>query len=243
MKKKLILMGIAAVFVLTTIIGGTLAAFNAQTDKKATSKISTKDLGIGIYEMEQEDKYLAVKEGKSFFIKGNIPGTTISKNLIVRNDCSDSEDSSYDAYVRVTIYKSWGSVETSDVGPNFVKDSSLNTKEVIKEMNGIEALHLFPDTNVLNSTGWIIYSDTNEEMILYYTKPIKAGEETTPFITKVKIDERLGNDYADHSIMIEAKADAVQVIDGVNAISSAWGISANINPESKEIENISDLVN
>jgi len=69
---------------LATLIGGTLAAFNIQTDEKATSKISTKDLGIGIYEIQDGEKYIVVSEGKNIFINGNVPGATISKNMMTK---------------------------------------------------------------------------------------------------------------------------------------------------------------
>ncbi|NLG05163.1 MAG: hypothetical protein GX567_15235 [Clostridia bacterium] len=126
-------------------------------------------------------------------------------------------DTGYDTYVRVTIYKTWGEMSDSQ-NKIFIKDSSLEQLDQI-------ILGISQDPNWYLST----VASTNEETVLYYKVPIKPGESTTPFLNSIKIDESLGNKYADKSILLDIDADAVQVIDGVDAISSAWGISVSVN--------------
>ena len=209
MKKKLILMGIAGALVVTTIIGGSLALVRTSSSGQATSDITTKDLGIGIY----EDNTEAI-DGE-IIVKTKVPGETVSKNLVIKN--TKTTDTGYDTYVRVTIYKTWGEMSDSQ-NKIFIKDSSLEQLDQI-------ILGISQDPNWYLST----VASTNEETVLYYKVPIKPGESTTPFLNSIKIDESLGNKYADKSILLDIDADAVQVIDGVDAISSAWGISVSVN--------------
>ena len=209
MKKKLILMGIAGALVVTTIIGGSLALVRTSSSGQATSDITTKDLGIGIY----EDNTEAI-DGE-IIVKTKVPGETVSKNLVIKN--TKTTDTGYDTYVRVTIYKTWGEMSDSQ-NKIFIKDSSLEQLDQI-------ILGITQDPNWYLST----VASTNEETVLYYKVPIKPGESTTPFLNSIKIDESLGNKYADKSILLDIDADAVQVIDGVDAISSAWGISVSVN--------------
>ena len=209
MKKKLILMGIAGALVVTTIIGGSLALVRTSSSGQATSDITTKDLGIGIY----EDNTEAI-DGE-IIVKTKVPGETVSKNLVIKN--TKTTDTGYDTYVRVTIYKTWGEMSDSQ-NKIFIKDSSLEQLDQI-------ILGITQDPNWYLST----VASTNEETVLYYKVPIKPGESTTSFLNSIKIDESLDNKYADKSILLDIDADAVQVIDGVDAISSAWGISVSVN--------------
>lgn len=202
-------MGIAGALVVTTMIGGSLALVRTSSSGQATSDITTKDLGIGIY----EDNTEAI-DGE-IILKTKVPGETVSKNLVIKN--TKTTDTGYDTYVRVTIYKTWGEMSDSQ-NKIFIKDSSLEQLDQI-------ILGISQDPNWYLST----VASTNEETVLYYKVPIKPGESTTPFLNSIKIDESLGNKYADKSILLDIDADAVQVIDGVDAISSAWGISVSVN--------------
>ena len=202
-------MGIAGALVVTTIIGGSLALVRTSSSGQATSDITTKDLGIGIY----EDNTEAI-DGE-IIVKTKVPGETVSKNLVIKN--TKTTDTGYDTYVRVTIYKTWGEMSDSQ-NKIFIKDSSLEQLDQI-------ILGITQDPNWYLST----VASTNEETVLYYKVPIKPGESTTSFLNSIKIDESLDNKYADKSILLDIDADAVQVIDGVDAISSAWGISVSVN--------------
>lgn len=225
MKKKLILMGIAGVLVVTTIIGGSLALIRTSSSAQATSDITTKNLAIGIYEDDKK-----VVDGP-IILKAKVPGETVSKNLVIKNTLN--ADDGYDTYVRVTIYKTWGEMSASGNGisvnntsDKFVKDSSLDQSNQIILGLG-------------NSPKWRFVSSTNEETVLYYSVPLKPGESTEPFLSSIKIGEMLKNDYADKSVLLNIDADAVQAIDGVNAISSAWGVDVSVNGDG-EITAITD---
>ncbi len=225
MKKKLILMGIAGALVVTTIIGGSLAMIRTSLNKQATSDITTKNLAIGIYEDNKE----AVSG--PILLTAKVPGESVSKNLVVKNTLS--ADVGYDTYVRVTIYKAWGKmsnsekgVSVSNISGNFVKDSSLDQLDQI-----ILGLGTSPK--------WRSVSSTNEETVLYYLVPLKPGESTESFLNSIKIGEKVDNAYAEKSILLDIDVDAVQAADGVDAISSAWGVSVSLNSIG-EITNITD---
>lgn len=216
MKKKLILMGIAGALVVTTIISGSLALVRTSTSGQATSDVSTKDITIAIYEDGKE----AVSD--NIIVDTKVPGEEIPKKLTIKNTLD--ENIGYDTYVRVVIYKTWGEMTPSETGDSdvFIKKSSLDQLKQI-------------DLKFGDSTNWYFISNdpAKEETVLYYKLPLKPGESTEPFLQSVKISETLNNEYAGKSILLEMDVDAVQKNDGVNAISSAWGVTVTTDKDGK----------
>ncbi len=215
MKKKLILMGIAGVLVLTTMIGGTLAAFQANSSQ-GTSDITTKDLNIYISENGAE----GLERYRSGIMKA-MPGEVINEDL----KAVFASSSNYDAYIRITLYKAWG--KAGEDG-SFVKshDTAL----------ALDKIKIIPE----NAEDWIIIANDDEMTTMYYKKPLSesAKIETSKFIEQIQISKELGNQYTDLSFIIEANADAVQSIGGAEAIKSAWGVTAVLDSE----KNITDIV-
>lgn len=194
MKKKLILMGIAGALVLSTMVGGTLAAFQANSSQ-GTSKIETKDLKISLSEDASE---------LAKYYSGDLrlmPGAEVDTNLTVSTDANN-----YESYIRVTVFKAWG----SGIKDTFSIDDSLDHGQI----------------NITSGDGWIVKTIDNQTTVLYYTKPVAGGVSTPSFISKVGIPATLTNDYADKQFTIEAYAEAVQTMGGVEAIKSAWGVDA-----------------
>ena len=209
MKKKLILMGIAGALALTTMIGGTLAAFQANSSQ-GTSDITTKDLNICISDGETKelDKY------QSGVVKA-MPGSTINEDLKV----AFAEENNYDSYVRVTIYKAWGE---KNANGEFAKDFDGTLD--------LAAIEILPE----QEDDWIVIQTDDETTTMYYKKPISeagAKRETSKFIDEIRISNEIGNQYANKSFVIEASAEAVQTVGGAEAVRSAWGVSASMDPE------------
>ncbi len=201
MKKKLALMGIAGILVLTAIVGGSLAAINAQSDT-GESIISTKALGIGIYEDGAEPEKTVVTAEKI------MPGDTVEKPMCVKNDV----DNGYDLYVRVIINKSWGNYDGSVFDKDFEADTS--------------AISIYRE-----SGDWINAYEDEEQLVLYYTKPLAAGESSSNFMDALVISESLGNRYAGMAAQLEVEADAVQKFAGEDAVSSAWGVEITLDSD------------
>lgn len=103
MKKKYMLMGIAAVLILATMVGGTLAALNTKSEK-AVANISIKSVGVTVI----GDQPVALADGGEKEPVTIVPGETIVMPKAVQNDIPDG----YDVYVKVVIYHAW---DTDDI--------------------------------------------------------------------------------------------------------------------------------
>lgn len=157
---------------------------------------------------------LAQAEGENGYVK---IGKTYAENLTVKNS------GGIDAYVRVVVNKYWE-------GPDGKRRQDLDPELII--LDG------------LGGDGWILdeSASTNERAVLYYTKPLPIGGETTPFLASITAHP----DIADLAIETETKdgrytyiettfpydgariglsveADAVQTHNISQAAWSAWG--------------------
>ncbi len=223
MKKKLILMGLAGVCVVTAIVGGTLASQNASTKDTALAEITTKELSIAIYSNDTDvSQNVQNVQAKAILVpdKMLMPGTVIDEKntyginlpLYVVNDAAGG----YDTYIKVHIYRTW-------LDENDKKLSELNMNAGAEDAGIVMAGW---------SDKWIYSADesTNEDIVLYYTEPVKAGDKTDDFLKSITVNENLGNNYADKHVGFEVEADAVQALPAednqVNAdgIMSAWGM-------------------
>lgn len=201
-KKKIVLMSVAAVLAMTAIIGGTLAGFNTQSEQGKTD-ITTKALGI------------ALTEGTAKVADSYMPGEPVEMQYFVTHDVEEG----YDLYTRVTIYKHWEDLENTelrgDVIHLYAKDAAKGDVELsVNSENG--------ETVRIND--WFVQYADEEQIILYYAKPLAPGESTGNVMDFLVIDEKTGNAYADRNAIIEIKADAVQMIAAESAIPSEWGV-------------------
>lgn len=197
MKKKIVLMSIAAVLAMTAIIGGTLAGFNTQSEQGKTD-ITTKALGIDLI-------------GESIEVDAYMPGAEVSIPYYVINDVEDG----YDLYTRVTIYKYWDDL-TLDANKIslYVKDANGNAVELTTDENG----------GTVQVNNWFIQYADDEQIILYYAKPLASGEATENVLDSLIVDAKIDNAYADKKIIVEVQADAVQKIAAESSIPSEWGV-------------------
>lgn len=165
-------------------------------------QINTKTLNITLSDSASGDPLI---------VGNTMPGAVIDlgNKYIVKNAGNAS------LYVRVTVSKSWGDYEDD----TFVKAHDRN------------------DTLMQLKTGndWYIMenNDGNEENVyLYYRRPLKKWEETPSILEKLEVSEVLTNEYTDKGIQLEIEAEAVQASDVPSvcqdAILSEWGIWAEI---------------
>lgn len=206
MKKKIVLMSIAAVLAMTAIIGGTLAGFNTQSEQGKTD-ITTKSLGIELTNNNGEI------EGENSVSGKYMPGSVTEIPFSVTNNVEEG----YDLYTRVTIYKSWKDRTDLDASVIhlYAKDASGNPVELMPDAETGE-------TVMIND--WFIQYADDEQIILYYAKPMVAGDVTANVVDTLMIDASIDNTYADQEIVVEVVADAVQRIAAESSMPSEWGV-------------------
>lgn len=111
MKKKYILMGVAATLLVTAIAGGSLAYFQADGEN-VQQQINTKSLSIDLIGSGNENTK------QSVLVANTMPGEQIEKNVKVENTADTP------LYTRVTIRKYWGDFSNNNLTKDFDKDTS-----------------------------------------------------------------------------------------------------------------------
>lgn len=198
MKKKYILMGVAAALIATTIVGGSLAYFQAD-GSNVQQQINTKTLSIALTGSGGSDA------AGSVFLDGAMPGDTVTKSVKIENT-GDTP-----LYARATIRKYWGSYEKSSdtLNKDFEKDTSRITVETLNNWYVSEE------------------GDEDETIVLYYQDPIQPGE-SVDLMETLKIAADLDNSYTDLGIGLDVEVDAVQAFAAQDAMLSEWGVWAEI---------------
>ena len=201
MKKKIILMSVAAVLALTAVIGGTMAAFNGSS-KDGKAMVTTKQLNASFTQTINEEITPLGENGKAKIREvANVPGQVVEMPVGIVNDVNDG----YDLYAKVTINKAWYNGEE--------KEYNLDPSKII--------------VNTVDPSNWIIQmNDDQEQMVFIYKLPIKANEITASnFMDSIRIASDIGNSYANHEIVLDMTIDAVQTANAKEgAVLSAWGI-------------------
>ena len=97
-EEKYMLMGIAAVLIPATMVGGTLAALNTKV-KRQWQIFPLRVWGVTVI----GDQPVALADGGEKEPVTIVPGETIVMPKAVQNDIPDG----YDVYVKVVIYHAW----------------------------------------------------------------------------------------------------------------------------------------
>lgn len=144
---------------------------------------------------------------KSVSYESLVPGAQLNQNFTITNSANTA------LYARATINKSWGTQGSASYSKDFTADGSLIT---------VNADHL---------NGWIMAYEDSEQMVLYYSKPLAAGESTTSIFSGISLAHSADNQYADKNVELSVTADAVQSFDAATAMRSAWGVTAAFAPD------------
>lgn len=253
MKKRYFLMGFAGLLAITTVIGGTMAAFQTWTEKKGVSAITTNDLAIGIFcgdsELGNNDEpnlaEFCIKPETDYCMPGTVITAENAKGVALPLRIKNKIAPGYYAYVRVRIYKTWTDNKGKNSFLNRLGNKLENRQSDIKEFmpltnNGNGGVLL----SGWNDKYWIEAEDNDEENItLYYKSKLKPGAPTEIFLDQIAFNEYLNNDFAGKKVQFEIEADAVQALtdDSINkaAIESAWGMNAEF-ANDNEISSISE---
>lgn len=119
MKKKYMLMGVAAALITTTIIGGSLAAIQVNGED-VRQDINTRSLNI-------ELTGSGAVEG-NLYLGNAMPGGVIDKDIKIENTADTP------LYARVTIRKYWGDYGADS--SELTKDYSMDTDKISLEVSG-----------------------------------------------------------------------------------------------------------
>ncbi len=210
---------VAVALLIGSTVGGVNAVLNI-TSETYESQIELYNIGVNLLEngkvVEGHDAMLTDFLGEDEEL---VPGKRYAEVLTASNTAD------IDEFVRVTVYKYW------------------------LDENGEKAPDMDPEwiqLGFVTDGGWTIddASTTAERTVLYYGTAIAPGEETTPFMDSIVIDdvimrkvtqteEHEGNlttitttfDYDGVSFCISVSVDGVQTHHSEDAVGSAWGQS------------------
>ena len=206
MKKKVLLMGLAAVMVMGAVVGGSLAAGQASAENPVTAPLAAATLNIEWNGGESKSVGFTVTD------KALMP----ADNIEVNNGYEVDNTGSVDAYIRVTVTKYWadGKDKTTDLAAENI-ELGLNSED------WLQAESLFE-------------GNSNETEVYYYKYPVPAGQSTSELLETIGIPADLTNDYADKTVKLEAVADGVQFAGAdaadlnASGILASWGVVAEL---------------
>ncbi len=212
MKKKYLLVMAAGILTAVAMAGGTIVASNVKGKEAATADIRIRSVGVTIY--EDQDPF----GGKDGSKKAVVPGTEYKLPKEVVNTVTDG----YDVYVKVVLYKEWEKdgeelyPETGEADILYIQDASGKKTD----------LAMARQNEVVND--WIVQYADSEQIILYYTRPVKPGQATTEFLSGIAFGKAMGKDYADAEYRLEYQVTAVQANHARDAIAAEFGVFAAI---------------
>lgn len=206
MKKRVLLMGLAAVMVMGAVVGGSLAAGQASAENPVTAPLAAATLNIEWTGGESDPVALTVTD------KELMPADKID----VKDGYKVDNTGSVDAYIRVTVTKYWADADgkTTDL-------DAANIELGLNSADWIKAEKLFE-------------GNSGETEVYYYKCPVPAGQSTSELLETIGIPASLTNEYAGMTVHLEAVADGVQFAGAdaadlnASGILASWGVSAQL---------------
>ena len=221
---------LAVGLLLFSTIGGARAALTYFSDTYV-SRVQTSNIGVTLLENGREiakRDYNETSDGTWDESTGVLLANLLAKDekfavgKKYKEELSVKNSGTIDQYVRVSVFRYWLKDEK--------KDRTLSP-----ELIGLNLVNVGSDW-LLDET-----STTEERIVLYYSKLLKAGETSSLFADSIKIDNMIATkvtqvpvegkkntirtvyDYDGMQFCVEAKVDAVQNHNAEDAIWSAWG--------------------
>lgn len=207
MKKKLLIVVIAAIITVGAAVGATMAVFQASTSTDKTISTSSLDIALHIEGAEVSEA------GDVIYTSEDIKDGTIAEQVFAENTGNK------DMYVRVRINKAW----YDDASKVF----TVNEKEVSAAAIGVR---------LINTEDWIVseMDAYGEDIYLYYRKPLPAGQLTSSFMDAFTLLQNVNgntNQYTGLTAKMRFDAEAVQTTAASKAMVAEWGVIAGINKD------------
>jgi hypothetical protein len=224
MKKKYILMGAAAVVAVSTVVGGTLAALNTNTENgagAAETGISLKNIGIAFVS--------AGEEGTE--ITEHLPGGSWSNP---QSSVINSVENGYSIYAKVEIDRYWS--KNDDNGEKYLDYAADNmAKAYIGESyTGTESqlpLQIDGQEEAYIVNDWLVGYADDEQIVMYYTKPLAEGEQSSDFLSGIYFAPEMDNSYTNTTYHVDITVTAVQANNGADAIAAELGVFPSFDDE------------
>lgn len=205
MKKKMILMGAAALLIAGAFAGGSLAYFQAD-GREVRQQINTPELGITLVDGNGSPA------PKTFLFSNMMPGGSVSfvrdkQGKGKENELNVKNDGDVTLYTRITITKAWGDEGAEGFEKDYETDPTL--------------IELTPGDD------WYVMSQSEESaenLYLYYKHPLEAGKTTPSVLKSLHIPPELKNEFTGRMIQMKVEADAVQYSSAEDAILTEWGV-------------------
>ena len=221
MKKKYIawILGVCAVLVAS--VGATAASRYSESHARLAENISEKDLGVTAENNDgnQESKVDVM------------PGQESRLGYYVKNSGGDAADStgSYDIYAKVEIFYSFSKDKEEIVNNEDAPVVSFFLQGQDADYELGEYIRDYQNSRLIGD--WIVAYYDEQEIVMYYTKPISYQDTSSEFISYVKFNENMGNEYAGSEFNLETQVTAVQTDSGASAIAAEWGLYPQINSQ------------
>lgn len=220
MKKKYLILLMTTCTVAAAAIGATLAA---RSEEGVSVKENISEKTLGVTDNSKVSEEITV-----------IPGAKTDVSYFVTNDGgmknnTAGENGSYDIYAKVFVYYDWEQSEDGKEYGELKEDDDYTTLCINTGSNSDpdyveipKAIESYNDQVVIGD--WIVAYSDNEQMVLYYTKPLAKDEVSSQFLSQIKFDTAMDNRYVGANLNIETEVHAVQADSAVSAIASEWGV-------------------
>ena len=208
MKKKYQVLMLALTAAAAAGAGGSLA-LNTAESAKVTKTISEKTLGVTENAKIQTD------------LKVN-PGDVAELDYSVLNDGGEhSAGGSYDIYTKVNVYYGF---DGADVKENKPDDAAVKLNIETDGTNITLDKYVDSYEKQYRAGDWIIAYFDDEQIVMYGVRPLEKGEKSNDFLSSIKFDPSIGNEYSGSKFTIETTVDAVQKDNAKAAIAAEWGV-------------------
>ena len=203
MKKKMILMSIAIILLVTSVIGGAVAAVSWMAKDPVKNEVATRELKISLARTSQDEPATDVfKDGRAAIsVPAVMPMAQIDAPIWAQNN------GDYTFYARFVVTKYW-------LDENQEKD--------IEKDPGMITVGWKDDAA---KSDWILVEDdeNSEVVYLYYKHPLDPNQKTSDIFNVIQIGN-VGNEYSGLSASLAIDAQAVQAIAADAAIEAEWGL-------------------
>lgn len=204
MKKKIIFWAALSVLALGAVFGGTMAAYQAETNTEKTISTSSVDIRLNI-------------EGTAVDDQGNVLyNSSDLKDGVVTGRVSATNAGNKAVYLRIQITKAW-----------------YRGEEKIFEAGGRDVDSRTIEAHLINPEDWLVpedFEDQNHENIyIYYKKVLNAGETTSEVMDSFSLLKNADgntNQYAGLSARMRFDANSIQTVAAKDAMLAEWGVIA-----------------
>ena len=210
-KKKYLLMLTTAVVAVTALIGGTMAT-KSDYSSSIIEKISERSLKVKtVSDIDDDIKIMPGGESEVSYKVKNVGG--------------------YDVYAKVYVIFDW---EQNNKEAKIDKDEDMlslyintgnkkNANYVEIPKNGSD-VYIGSYDEQIKVGDWIVTYYDNEQLQMYYTKPISSDSQSQDFLSMISCNSDMDNKYSKAKLNIETEVNAVQVNNEEDAIAAEWGV-------------------